>query len=68
MKVQLFTLLVALVVYANLTYTPTVEDQAAEPDPIDFVSLHSQAADALQSLQNAQQSRVATQDVAAATF
>jgi hypothetical protein len=67
MKVQLFTLLVALVVYANLAYTPTVEDQA-EPNPIDFVSLHSQAANALQSLQNAQESRAATQDMAAATF
>jgi hypothetical protein len=55
MKVQLFTMLVAVVAYANLVYKPSAEAQA-ESDPIDFASLHSQAANALQSLQSAQES------------
>jgi hypothetical protein len=76
MKVQLFTLLVALVAYANLVYTPSAEDMA-EPDPIDFISLRTQAASALQALQSSaqervqersQERRIAAQDTAAATF
>ena len=63
MKVQLFMLLVAVVAYANLVYQPPAGEQA-EPNPIDFASLHSQAAAALQSLQTAQ-NQAATRDIAA---
>ena len=58
MKVQLFTMLVAAVAYSHFIYKPSTGAQST-PDPIDFASLHSQAANALQSLQSAQENRVA---------
>ncbi len=67
MKVQLFTILVATIAFANLIYKPSADIQAA-PDPIDFASLHTQAATALQQLQSAQEHRVAGQQTSTATF
>jgi hypothetical protein len=68
MKARLLSVLVAALIAGVAVYSPAAETQIGkqiEPDQIDFASLHSQAASALQSLQSAQDRRAALQDTAA---
>jgi hypothetical protein len=67
MKVQLFSLLVAAVAYASLTYKPFA-NEPAEPSLIDFAGLYGQANSALESLQTSQAQRTASANTEAAAF
>jgi hypothetical protein len=64
MKARLLSVLLAALIAGVAVYSPSAEIQI-EPDQIDFASLHSQAAGALQSLQCAQDRGAAPQDTAA---
>jgi hypothetical protein len=73
MKARLLSVLLAALIAGVAVYSPSAESQIgsraksdqAEPEQIDFMTLHSQAANAMQSLQSAQDRRVASQDTAA---
>ncbi len=64
MKAGLLSFLLAAAIAGLAVETASVDVQA-EPEPIDFTGLHSQATAALQTLQSAQQQRGAPQETAA---
>jgi hypothetical protein len=65
MKIGLLSVLFAALVAGAAVYTPAVDGQP-EADQIDFASLHSQAASALQVLQTSQAQRITLAETTAA--
>jgi hypothetical protein len=65
MKTGLLSILFAALIAGVAVYTPPAEGQP-EPDQIDFASLHSQAASALQLLQTSQAQRITLAETTAA--
>jgi hypothetical protein len=68
MKIKLAScLFAALAIAAAAVYSPSA-DGKAEAVTVDFVSLHNKANSALQTLQVAEQRRIALQQAAAAAY
>jgi hypothetical protein len=68
MKTKLVSCLLAAFAIAGLAAYCPPADRTAETAAVDFVSLHDQAASALQTLQVSQQRRMAMQKVSEAAF